>query len=196
MTNCYVVSVADQCWIVDAGYAPGVMLDAIDDAKLTPTQVVLTHAHVDHIAGLHEVRTRYPEIPILIHEAETVFLTDASLNLSMFLAEPVICPEATRTFTHGDTLTIGDVTFDIRHTPGHSPGNVCLYQEDAHTAIVGDTLFAGSIGRTDFPTSDPPLLLKSIREQLLTLPDDTRILSGHGPETTVARERESNPFLQ
>src|SRR5690606_35053016 len=99
MTNCYVVSDGGRCWIIDAGFGPRAMLDAIDAAKLTPTQVLLTHAHVDHIAGLHDVRGRYPDIPILIHDREREFLTDASLNLSMFLAEPIIAPEPTGSLT-------------------------------------------------------------------------------------------------
>lgn len=201
MTNCYVVSDeasggSGACWIVDAGFAPGSMLDAIDAAKLAPTQVVLTHAHVDHIAGLHAVRERYPDIPILIHEAEREFLTDASLNLSMFLDEPFVGPDATGSLAHGQVLTIGDAAFEVRHTPGHSPGNVCFYEPNEGVAIVGDTLFAGSVGRTDFPTSNPRDLLTSIREQLLTLPGDTRVLPGHGSETTIARERATNPFLR
>lgn len=196
MTNCYVVSEGGQCWIIDAGFDPDAMLDTIDEAKLTPTQVVLTHAHVDHIAGLHDVRKRYPDLPILIHDAEREFLTDASLNLSMYLAEPFVGPDATGSLAHGQTLTIGDTAFELRHTPGHSPGNICLYQKDAGVAIVGDTLFAGSIGRTDFPTSDPRQLITSIRAQLFTLPDDTRVLPGHGPATTIGREHATNPFLR
>jgi len=210
MTNCYVVSdeISNVCWIVDAGFDPGPMLDAIDAAGLTPTQVLLTHAHVDHIAGLHAVRHRFPGIPILIHDAERAFLTDASLNLSMYLDEPFVGPDATGSLAHGQTLTLGDapgsapgsVTFEVRHTPGHSPGNVCLYAApgpatSGGVAIVGDTLFAGSVGRTDFPTSNPRDLIDSIRTQLLTLPDATRVLPGHGPATTIGRERASNPFL-
>ena len=195
-TNCYVVSCADACWIVDAGFEPQPMLDHLRTRNLTPTQVILTHAHVDHIAGLHEVRQAYPDLPILIHEAERDFLTDTMLNLSAFLAEPVVAPEPTDTFTHGDTLTLGDLTFHIRHTPGHRPGGVCLYQPDDHVALVGDTLFHRSIGRYDFPTSDGNLLLQSIHEQLLTLPDHTRVLPGHGPATTIGDERRANPYIR
>lgn len=195
MTNCYVVVSASVCWIVDVGFEPGAMLAWIERQKLTPTQVVLTHAHVDHIGGLHEVRGRYPDIPILIHDAEREFLTDASLNLSMFMDEPFVGPDATGSLSHGQTLTLGDAAFEVRHTPGHSPGNVCLYQAEAGVAIVGDTLFAGSIGRHDFPTSNGRQLLESIRSQLFTLPDATRVLPGHGPETTIGHERATNPFL-
>ena len=198
MTNCYVLSLGEggPCWMIDAGFDPQPMLDYITQHRLTPEQVVLTHAHVDHIAGLHAVRQVYPDIPIVIHEAEREFLTDASLNLSIFLTQPIVAPEPTGLLAHGDHLTFGDLTLAVRHTPGHSPGGICLYQQEHHVAIVGDTLFQGSIGRSDFPTSDGATLLRSIREQLLTLPDDTHILPGHGPETTIAQERRSNPFLQ
>ena len=196
MTNCYVVSVGKACWIVDAGFYPDELLAYVGEAGLTVEKVVLTHAHVDHIAGLSLVREAYPDVPIMIHEAEQAFLTTPELNLSVALPDPVIAPTATDVFRHGDTLTLGGIDFNIRHTPGHSPGGVCLYQQENSVALVGDTLFAGSIGRYDFPTSDGQALLRGIREQLLTLPDKVRVLPGHGPETTIGRERVSNPYLQ
>lgn len=196
-TNCFVVSAGDACWIVDAGFEPEPMLDALRTRGLTPSQVVLTHAHLDHIGGLWDIRRAFPDIPILIHEAERRFLTDTALNLSSFLGDPVVAPEATGFLHHGDTLKLlPGIDFHVRHTPGHSPGNVCLYQPEAKVALVGDTLFAGSIGRYDFPTSDGPTLLRSIRDQLLTLPDDTAVLPGHGPETTIGDERRTNPYLR
>jgi len=194
-TNCYVVSVGSACWIVDAGFDPEPMLDAIEQEGLTPTQVVLTHGHLDHIAGLEKVRQRYPEIPILIHEAEKDFLTDTLLNLSAAVLLPVIAPEATRLLSGGETLTLGAAEFEVRHTPGHSPGGITLVQPDAGLALVGDTLFAGSVGRYDFPTSDGPTLFRSIKERLMDLSDDVRVLPGHGPETTIGQERRTNPYL-
>lgn len=194
-TNCFVLSAGQSCWIVDAGFDPEPMLNAIDSQGLDVEQVVLTHAHLDHIAGLHAVRHRYPDIPILVHADEEDFLTDTRLNLSAAIIDPVVAPEATSLMHHGQQLDLNGVTFEIRHTPGHSPGGVTLVQPDNKLAIVGDTLFAGSIGRFDFPTSDGPRLLQSIQSQLMTLPDDTRVLPGHGPETTIGQERLTNPYL-
>lgn len=194
-TNCYVLAVGKACWIVDAGFEPGVMLDAIAERGLKVQQVLLTHAHLDHIAGLHAVRHRHPDVPILIHADEQEFLTDTRLNLSAAFVQPVVAPEAAGLLHHGQTLSLAGIDFEVRHTPGHSPGGVSFIQHEQHLAIVGDTLFAGSIGRYDFPTSDGPQLLASINEQLMPLPDQTRVLPGHGPETTIGHERATNPYI-
>lgn len=202
MTNCYVVHF-DQaagdgpkdCWIVDAGFAPEPMIRYIQDNGLSPKAVVLTHGHVDHIAGVNLVREEWPEVPILIHEAEERFLTKPLLNLSVLMTPTVIAPQATGLLRHGQSIELGGVPFEVRHTPGHSPGGVSLYQPDAGVVFVGDALFAQGVGRTDFLTSDSDALLESIRSQLYNLPDDTHVLPGHGPATTIGRERRGNPFV-
>jgi len=107
-----------------------------------------------------------------------------------------MAPEATGTIAHGEVLTLNGVEFEVRHTPGHSPGGLTFINVANNVAIVGDTLFAGSIGRYDFPTSDGPLLMKSIQEQLYTLPDDIVCLPGHGPATTVGQEKRTNPYVR
>lgn len=196
-TNCYVVSAPDRnaCWIVDVGFDPAPLIDAVRSADLTPSRLILTHAHLDHIAGVRECLDEFGPVPIAIHEAEAEFLLNPDLNLSTFVEMNVTTPPADELLQDGQTLRLGEMTWSVLHTPGHSPGGITLYHAPSRQAIVGDTLFAGSIGRYDFPTSDGPLLLKSIREKLLTLPDDTRVLPGHGPETTIGVERRSNPFL-
>ncbi|MEO1237456.1 MAG: MBL fold metallo-hydrolase, partial [Planctomycetota bacterium] len=189
-TNCYVVSAeSGAAWLIDVGDSPGPMFEHVEAHGLTVEKIVLTHAHADHIAGLSEAAERFPDAPIYIHEAEQGFLTDTTLNLSAGFGMPVVAPEATDLMHDGDTMSLGPIDFEVRHTPGHSPGGVALIQPDAGLALVGDTLFAGSIGRFDFPTSDGPALLRSIHERLLTLPDTTRVLPGHGPATTIGRER-------
>ena len=196
-TNCYVVyNAAGACWIVDAGFEPAAMIEHIRRRDLKLENIILTHAHLDHIAGLNDIHAAFPDTPILIHAAEKDFLTDTFLNLSAMINMPIVAPEATGFLAHGQILKLGDASFEVRHTPGHSPGGVTLYCAAESTAFVGDALFASSIGRTDFPTSNHTQLMASIREQLLTLPDATRVLSGHGPATTIGRERKSNPFIQ
>ncbi len=196
-TNCYIVSTpgSDECWIVDAGFDPDPLIEFIRSVNLRPSRLVLTHAHLDHIAGVRQVLDAFGPVPLAIHEAEAEFLLDPDLNLSAFVEMHVTTPPADELLRDGQLLTLGDSQWKVLHTPGHSPGGITLYHAPSHQAIVGDTLFAGSIGRYDFPTSDGPLLFRSIRERLLTLPDETRIYPGHGPETTIGRERRSNPFL-
>lgn len=203
-TNCYVVvppeppetGRARPCWIIDASFEPKRLLKHIADAGLTPEALILTHAHVDHIAGVRDVLTAHPGLAVVIHEAEAGWLADPEANLSAMMGFGITAPPATRLLKDGDTLTLGSTAWRIAHTPGHSPGGIALYHTESRTAIVGDTLFAGSVGRTDFPGSDPALLERSIQERLYTLPDDTRVLSGHGPETTIGREKRSNPFVR
>ncbi len=196
-TNCFVVRTGDRsCWFVDAGFSPEPMIRHVQSNGLEPRAVLLTHAHVDHIAGLAALREAWPQLPILIHEDEQRFLTEPALNLSLVLDERFVAPPATGTLQQGQDVELDGAAFEVRHTPGHSPGGITLYHEPCGVAIVGDTLFAASIGRTDFPTSNHEQLMASIRDQLLTLPDDTRVLPGHGPETTIGRERAQNPFVR
>mgnify|MGYP003889081783 CR=1 FL=1 len=198
MTNCHVVNQkgSPRCWIIDASFEPQPMIRAIQDLGLTPEKIILTHAHLDHIAGLEAVVKHWPGTPIYIHVLEREFLTDTTLNLSAMAGMPVVAPEATDTLAHGQVITLDELSFEVRHTPGHSPGGISLIDHAHQTAIVGDTLFAGSIGRYDFPTSNPTDLFRSIRDQLMSLPDDMRVLPGHGPETTIGKERRSNPYLR
>lgn len=197
-TNCYLLHPQGrpEAWIIDAGFDPEPMLEAIRERNLSPVAVVLTHAHLDHIAGLEDIRRAFPEIPILIHPAEKQFLLQPDLNLSAFWERPVVAPAATGFLEHGQIIQLGDFKFQVRHTPGHSPGGICLYQKESNLLIAGDTLFYESIGRSDFPTSSGPQLIRSIRQQILTLPDETRVYPGHGPETTVGHERRYNPFIE
>lgn len=202
-TNCYVLHAhapkalrGSPCWIIDAGFDPSPLIAYIREHALRPTQLILTHAHLDHIAGVEAVRVAYPEVPILIHPDERAFLSDPMLNLSVMIEEPVIAPDATGELVQGQKLELAGVGFEVRHTPGHSPGGISLYQPDDGFVIVGDALFAGSVGRADFPTSNGRQLIESIRTQLLTLPDATKVYPGHGPPTTIGAERAHNPFLK
>ncbi len=199
-TNCYLVRPegSSRCWFVDAGQRPGAMIDAAQRAGLTPEAIVLTHAHGDHIAGVDVVRAAWPGTPVWLHRAEADFLGDPMQNLSglfgAVLAEIRLAP-AERLLEGGERLDLDGVSFEVRHTPGHSPGGITLYQADNAVALVGDTLFYDSVGRVDFPHSDPEQMRTSLRDQLLSLPNETRVLPGHMIQTTIGRERAENPFL-
>lgn len=196
-TNCTIVHIPDHpnCWIVDAGFEPQRMIQRVRDLALTPLALILTHAHIDHIAGVRDVVHAFPNLPVWIHEAERDWLADPELNLSIFTGQPVTAPGPDRPLRDNEELTLGPSRWLVLHTPGHSPGGITLYCPDAKLALVGDALFAGSIGRTDFPGCSFEQLAHSIRTRLYSLPDDTKVYPGHGPATTIGREKKTNPFV-
>lgn len=196
-TNCYLVRVAggEECWLVDLGFAPEGELGEVEKMGLKPSRLLLTHAHVDHMAGVEAFRRRYPGVPVCLHRGERGFLENPELNLSAF-GSPISAGEADEWLEEGQELRMGEVVWKVLHVPGHSPGSVAFWCEGAGLVISGDALFAGSVGRTDFPTSDQDLLFSSIRKKLYTLPGETRVLPGHGPVTSVERERKTNPFVR
>lgn len=201
-TNCYVVTPSGQgegpgdCWIIDASFDIEELIEDVRARGLTPKALVLTHAHVDHIAGASEVVRAWPRLPVWIHAEEQAWLNDPVLNLSAMMGQAVTAPMATRLIAEGETLTLGGDSWRVLHTPGHSPGGVTLVHDASGTAIVGDALFSGSIGRTDFPGSDHAALVRSIQRKLFTLPEGTKVYPGHGPPTTIGREKRSNPFVR
>lgn len=199
-TNCFAVTPADPapgapCWIVDCGFDPDAMLDAIEHQELRPVALILTHAHADHIAGVDRARARFGELPVHLHAAERGFCTDPMLNLSGPMGMPVTCAEPEHWLAGGDELELDGTRWQVRHAPGHSPGCVILVHEPSRQAIVGDTLFAGSIGRIDFPTSDPAAMRRSLDTVLMALDDAVTVHPGHGPATTIGVERRGNPFI-
>lgn len=201
-TNCSIVHApdaapGDPCWVCDCGERPAALLDRLAQTGLVPEAFVLTHAHLDHIAGLLEARAKYPSTPIWIHTDEELWLTDPERNLSAFGPKgPVTAPPPDRLLTHGETLTLAGEPWRVLHVPGHSPGSCAFVHDASRTCLGGDALFHGSIGRTDFPGCSFETLADSIRTHLYALPEQTRVIPGHGPETTIGFEKTSNPFVK
>lgn len=198
-TNAYLVALPHAegrpCWIVDPGCEPQRLVEAVRRERWSPVAIVLTHAHYDHIGGVDEVERAFGRLPILLHGEESAWCGDPRLNLSAFRQRPITCRDPDRLIADGEELELGGTRWRVLHTPGHSPGSVCLHNEAAAVALVGDLIFAGSIGRTDFPTSDRSAMQRSLDRVLRELPESTTLLPGHGPATTLAQERATNPFL-
>jgi len=197
-TNCYCVradSDKKDCILIDAGLHPFAMIQHLQNHHIVPAAVVLTHGHIDHIGGLEQVRRHWPSTQVYIHKTDAAMLADPNENLSA-LAGTIFQARPAERMLDGDIeIQIAGLRFDVFHTPGHTPGGVCLYDASEPIAFVGDTLFAGSIGRSDFPGGDYEQLIQSIKTKLLVLPDTTKIYPGHGPATTIGNEKRHNPFL-
>ena len=199
---CYIVHAPHKknALIVDPGGDAPVILQALKDNGLRAAFIVNTHGHADHIAANAPLKEAFPEAVICVHEADAPLLVKPVKNLSVFFGSVVKSPPADRLLRHGDLIELDGLRFEVRHTPGHTAGGIVLYHaptaaEENGCAFCGDALFAGSIGRTDFPGGNHTLLLRSIRKQILSLPDETILYPGHGPDTTVGIERSENPFL-
>ena len=198
-TCCYILSdgVSPEAAIIDPGGGEHQIEAELQAAQLRPTLLINTHGHYDHIAGNTGLKRQFPHLRILIHEEDEICLQKPSKNLSLLMGTAYKSPPADRTLKEDDMVNVGAVTLRVIHLPGHTPGGMALLadREIPPLCFCGDSLFAGGIGRTDFPGGDYDTLLRSIREKLLALTDDTVLYPGHGPETTVRHERETNPFL-
>jgi glyoxylase-like metal-dependent hydrolase (beta-lactamase superfamily II) len=197
--NTYVVWRPDRAdaVVIDPGFEPDAVLDVLRENGLTAAVILNTHGHVDHIAGNAALKAAFPAAPLVIGGGDAAMLTDPMLNLSGLAGAAVTSPPADRTVREGDVVEAAGLRLEVLDIPGHSPGHVAFVVRDRPQVVVfgGDVLFAGSIGRTDFPGGDLELLLGGIRAKLWPLPDDTAVYPGHGPVTTVGEERRTNPFL-
>ncbi len=187
-----------EALIVDPGFDVEVVIEAVRAERLEPRAIVLTHAHLDHAFGIADVKRAFPAARLLLHREDLPLLHNLPMQAKMF-GFPV--PEEVLEdglLADGDHVAAGASRLKVRHCPGHSPGHIVLLEEAAKPpfAVVGDVLFAGSIGRTDLWGGSYELLERSIREVLYRLPADTRVISGHGPETTIGEEMASNPFVR
>jgi hydroxyacylglutathione hydrolase len=183
---------SSQALLIDAGEDPHPILNKINQLDLELIYLVNTHGHGDHIAGNQKIVTE-TGARLLIHEKDATYLSDPHLNLSAFMGFNLHSPPANCLLKDGESLELDDLRFKILHTPGHSPGHISLVSDGV--AFVGDVIFQGGIGRTDFPESSSQQLLDSIRNVIYRLPEDTILYPGHGPNTTVKNEKQTNPFV-
>lgn len=194
--NCYVLSNSgSQAVIIDPGGDPSSVVSYMDENKLTPSQVYLTHGHFDHIGGVNALKKRF-NIPVYVHRQDSALLSMAPASARYFGIEGIEATAATDYFDTEETIAFGDIDIKIIFTPGHTPGSVCFYVEKMGLVITGDTLFQEGIGRTDLPGGNTKALLFSIFNKLYILPDETSVLSGHGDVSSIGYEATHNPFVR
>lgn len=195
--NCYVVGCESSglAAVIDPGGDAERIRDVLARNEWTPVWVVATHGHIDHIGGIGDLMALLegPAPEVCIHEADAQMLVDSQMNLSMFAGVEASLPASDRLLGEGDVLRFGEVELQVLHTPGHTPGSICLTAPGV--VFTGDTLFDGSVGRTDLPGGSQTQLIESINTRLMTLPDETLVYPGHGPATSIGWQRRSNPFI-
>jgi hydroxyacylglutathione hydrolase len=196
-TNCYILhnEQAGDCVIIDAGLDPGRLISFIEQQKLNPVAVVLTHGHIDHIAAVPALREQFPAMKVYIHSLDAEMLTEPLANLSVLSGYDFSTEQADCLLNDGDTIEQAGIKLKVLHTPGHTPGGISLYLQKQKVVFAGDALFEDSVGRTDFPGGNMEQLLNGIKEKLLTLSADTKVYPGHGPATTIGREKAHNQYL-
>lgn len=193
-TNCYLLIKKNECLIIDPGAEGEQLIKFIEDKQLTLQAILLTHSHYDHIGAVDDLRNHF-NTKVYIHKNENKWLNDPSMNGSQAFGFPSKVNEADYLFTEDKDFEIGSFKFKVLHTPGHSPGGVSFYFLAEKFVVTGDALFQSSIGRTDLREGNHAQLINSIRSKLLTLPDDTQVLPGHGPTSTIGSEKSNNPFI-
>lgn len=198
-TNCYILrrdKNAEDCLIIDAGLDCEPLVNYLQQHKLNPASLVLTHGHIDHIGGIDTLREKFPDIKVYIHQLDADMLEEPLSNLSAMTGATFITAPADVTIDDGDVIESAGVKLQVLHTPGHTHGGISLYSAEFGVVFSGDALFADSVGRTDFPGGSMTQLISGIKDKLLTLPDETKVYPGHGPETTIAREKAHNQYLR
>ncbi len=186
-----------DCLVIDPGLEPDKIFAALDAKNLTPAAILNTHGHADHIAGNGAMKQRWPDCPLIIGTGDASKLTDPTGNLSGGFGMNLISPAADQTVAEGEELEIAGFRLEVLDTPGHCSGHVVFIVRNSNPVQVfgGDVLFAGSVGRTDFPDGSFAELKQSIHEKLFPLGDETIVHPGHGPATTIGQEKATNPFV-
>jgi hydroxyacylglutathione hydrolase len=194
--NCFVASApSKEAFLIDPGDEPDRIQQQIEELGLKVTAIVNTHGHIDHIGAVAALKASLG-VPFYLHVGDHRWVENLPAQAAMFGLPPRDVPEVDHELIDGQVMQLGELSCRILHTPGHSAGGCCLYFERERVVFVGDTLFQGSVGRTDLPGGNHPTLISSIREKLLGLGDEVVAYSGHGPPTTIGEEREMNPFLR
>lgn len=197
-TNCYCIRASEDshdCIIIDTGLDETELLDFLEARLLNPVALILTHGHIDHISGINALRGKFPDIKVYIHKLDAELLTDPMSNLSLMTGRKFITEPADYKVEEPDLIEEAGIRLQVLHTPGHTPGGISLYSKEDSVVFSGDALFADSVGRTDFPGGSMAQLTRGIKEKLLILPEETKVLPGHGPSTTIAREKNYNQYL-
>jgi hydroxyacylglutathione hydrolase len=192
MVNCYLLWSGSEAGVIDPGGPSDDLVQFLTQHSLQLKWILNTHGHADHIAGNGALQKKFGA-PILIHQADRIMLTSPTANLSVFIGESIVSPDAEGVLYDGDQLTLGGESIKVIATPGHTPGGISLYT--LGLVFAGDTLFQESIGRTDFPGGNHQVLMTSIKERLFTLPAETIVLPGHGESTSIGHEIKHNPFI-
>ncbi len=195
--NCYIFGCAKthKAVVIDPGDNARAILKVVRDSGLTLERIINTHAHFDHVMAVNAIRAT-TGIPFCLHKDDLQILRDVPSRVRLWLdteTDPIDDPD--EFLEHGQIIAVGEEALEVRFTPGHAPGHVVFVHHRGRQIFAGDPLFQGSIGRFDLPLADGPTLLRSIRQQLLSLPDDYRVYPGHGAATTIGFERENNPFV-
>ncbi len=196
-TNCYLLACDEtmQAAVIDPSWNGRAIAQTAADQGYTISHILLTHSHFDHVGGLAELKAEV-DAPIYIHPEAVPMLEQANLSARFFQLEIPTPPPADEMLAEGQLLQIGNLNVHVLFTPGHAPGHVSFHLPEHKVIFDGDVLFQGSIGRTDLPGGDYDLLMRTIWDKLMVLPDETQVLSGHGPTTTIGMERRHNPFLK
>jgi hydroxyacylglutathione hydrolase len=195
--NCSVIGDEQtrEAMVIDPGDQIDDILSILKQEQLTLKQIVITHAHIDHVGGAMKLKAA-TGAPILMNQNDQALLKMLDVQASWVGMRPPGAVQVDEAIGDGTVLKTGGITANVIHTPGHTEGSICVYVPQENKLIAGDTLFAGSIGRTDLPGGSFDKIMKSLHGQVLALPDDTVVVPGHGPITTIGEERQSNPFLQ